>query len=152
MEEWCIIDSNPDYQVSNTGLVKSIKFNRVMVLRPQLRNGYWAVRLYKNGTQTMYDVHRLVALAFISNPDNKEQVDHINRIKMDNRVENLRWATQSENIINTRTRAEHRHIYHNRGSYQVQIHRNNTYVFCKNYKILAEAITARDAFLSVKNE
>ena len=82
MEEWRIIDSNPDYQVSNTGLVRSIKFNRVKVMRPALMNsGYWHVGLRGNGVQTHHTVHRLVALAFIPNPDGKNEVDHINRIK-----------------------------------------------------------------------
>lgn len=45
-------------------------------------------------------VHRLVAQAFIENPDNKSEVDHINRVKEDNRVENLRWATRNEQLEN----------------------------------------------------
>jgi len=150
MEEWRIIDSNPDYQVSSTGLVRSIKFNRVKVLRPALTNsGYWIISLTANGIQHSYKVHRLVALAFIPNPDNKPQVDHINRIRTDNRVENLRWATRSENNINVPTRAEHRHIQLTKWrSYHVQIQRNSKYVFCKTYPTLAEAVAGRDAFLS----
>jgi len=147
MEEWRIIDSNPDYQVSNTGLVRSIKFNRVRVLRPSLRSGYWHVILTANAVRTQHKVHRLVASAFIPNPDNKPQVDHINRIKTDNRVENLRWVTSSENNINTLDRTDHRNIYRHRDSYQVRIYRNNTCVFDKTYPTLAEAITSRDAFL-----
>lgn len=49
----------------------------------------------------LYPIHRLVAQAFIPNPKNKPQVDHINRNKIDNRVENLRWVTKSENARNT---------------------------------------------------
>ena len=149
MEEWRIIDSNPDYQVSNTGLVRSIKFNRVRVLHPKLSWGYWSVKLCKNGTRTHHAVHRLVALAFIPNSDGKNEVDHINRIRTDNRVENLRWATRSENAINVPTRAEHRHIYQLKSSsYEVRIQRNNTCVFYKTYPTLAEAVAGRDAFLS----
>jgi len=149
MEEWRIIDINPDYQVSNTGLVRSIKFNKVRVRCPVLRNGYWSVNLCKNGTKTLYNIHRLVALAFIPNPDNKSQVDHINRIKTDNRVENLRWVTSSENLVNRSFHAEHRNIQLTRSNtYQVDIHRNNTSVFRKTFPTLAEAVAGRDEYLA----
>ena len=148
MEEWHVIDSNPDYQVSNTGLVRSIKFNRVKVLRPVIRSGYWRVQLTTNGIGISCSVNRLVAAAFIPNPDNKEQVDHINRIKTDNRAENLRWATRSENCVNKPHSAEHRNISQRNGSYRVYITRNQQIVFLKTYSTLAEAITARDTFIN----
>lgn len=67
-------------------------------------NGY----LHKNGYRTVrirgkdYKVHRLVAETFIPNPENKPTVDHINRIRDDNRICNLRWATQKEQVENSR--------------------------------------------------
>ena len=149
MEEWRVIDINPDYQVSNTGLVRSIKFNKVRVRCPVLRNGYWGLYLSMNNVKSHFLIHRLVASAFIPNPDNKPQVDHINRVKTDNRVENLRWATRSENQINKPSRAEHRHIYRGAsGSYQVQIKRNRKWIFDKTYPTLNEAIAGRNDFLS----
>lgn len=148
MEEWRVIDSNPDYQVSNTGLVRSIKFNKVKVLQLAIRSGYCGVNLCNNGIQTPARVHRLVALAFIPNPDGKKEVDHINRVGTDNRIENLRWATRSENQINVPTRAEHRHVYRYKKSYQVKIHRNKTCVFRKTFPTLAEAVAGRDEYLA----
>ena len=64
------------------------------------RRGYKSCVLYKDGLKKTFMVHRLVAMTFIPNPDNKPTIDHINRIKTDNRVENLRWATWKENDDN----------------------------------------------------
>ena len=99
------------YQVSNLGRVKSldrIKTNKLigkhfvkeklMKLRLSSR-GYLSVGLTKNGKQVGYRVHRLVAQAFIPNPENKKEVNHINGVKTDNRVDNLEWCTSSENTI-----------------------------------------------------
>jgi len=62
--------------------------------------GYWTYKIKdKNGKHKSFTAHRLVALAFVPNPENKKEVDHINGIKTDNRVENLRWVTRSENEI-----------------------------------------------------
>ena len=71
---------------------KLLKFN----LNP---NGYLQVRLSKNGVAKTYRVNRLIALTFIKNPLNKETVNHINGNKLDNRVENLEWATEKEQAI-----------------------------------------------------
>lgn len=64
------------------------------------KNGYCAYFLPNNGEKKFTLVHRLVAEAFLPNPNNLPCVDHINTVKNDNRVENLRWVTQQENILN----------------------------------------------------
>ena len=92
------------YQVSNFGRVKSLNYSRTG--KPKIMKGdfttqgYYRVSLSKNGTRTNRNVHILVAQAFIPNPEDKPTVDHINRDKTDNRVENLRWATQLEQTLN----------------------------------------------------
>ena len=64
--------------------------------------GYIQVSLCKNGKQKSFKVHRLLATAFIPNPENKSCVDHINGIRDDNRLENLRWVTHRENMLGFR--------------------------------------------------
>ena len=79
--------------------VFSLKCGKVMEMTPQtLVSGYQQIGLTKNGVRTFYYLHRLVAEAFVPNPDNKPEINHINGDKSDNRPENLQWATKSENI------------------------------------------------------
>ena len=88
-----------DYQVSNSGRMKSLKHGKERFLKPvQTPGGYQQVCLY-NGKAKRDLVHRLVARAFIPNPENKRTVNHKNGIKTDNRVDNLEWATYSENCL-----------------------------------------------------
>ena len=91
------------YQISNQGRVWSVISQRYMKLY-QTPKGYLTVCLTaKNGKHKQEKVHRLVAMAFIPNPDNKPTVNHLNEIKTDNRVENIEWATMAEqNAYGTR--------------------------------------------------
>jgi hypothetical protein len=73
---------------------------RKRFLKEQNDKGYNYCALYKDGKPKNKKIHRLVALHYIPNPENKPEVDHINRDKKDNRVENLRWATKCENQQN----------------------------------------------------
>ena len=88
-----------DYQVSSLGRVKSFKYGKEKILKPgKGSRGYLTVSLSKNKKGKTIKVHRLVALAFIKNPQGKRTVNHINGVKADNRLSNLEWATDSENI------------------------------------------------------
>ena len=92
-----------NYQISDDGRVWSKKSNKW--LKPIDANGYKKVSLYKNGKLYQRLIHRLVAEAFIPNPNACEEINHINEDKSDNRVENLEWCTSSYNI-NYGTRVE----------------------------------------------
>ena len=93
------------YQVSNLGRVKSLKRKWVInerILRPDITlKGYLIVNLCKKGKCKTYRVNRLVALTFIKNPNNYPEVDHKNRIKCNNEIDNLRWVNGSMNQRNS---------------------------------------------------
>lgn len=96
MELWKPIKDFPDYEVSSFGNVKTNKRNKI--LAGTKSKGYHAVHMYgKEGKKTV-NVHRLVATAFIKNPLGKSCINHKNGIKDDNRVENLEWASHSDNL------------------------------------------------------
>jgi hypothetical protein len=99
MEIWKDIkDYEGLYQVSNLGKVKSLKFGKEKILKPgKSKKGYLAVVLCDNTIRKTFKVHRLIALTFIDNLHNKPQINHINGIKLDNRVDNLEWCTNGEN-------------------------------------------------------
>lgn len=100
MEVWKDINGYEGlYQVSNLGNVKSLKYGKERILKPDVSKfGYLFVDLCKNNICKSFRVHRLVAIVFIPNLENKEQVNHINGIKTDNMVQNLEWVTAKENI------------------------------------------------------
>lgn len=96
MSEKVIISKN--YYIKPDGKVYRILDDAEINLKPN-KNGYICITIEGKS----YRLHRLVAEAFIPNPEHKPQIDHINRNKLDNRVENLRWVTAQENSNNRRS-------------------------------------------------
>ena len=138
------------YKVSNFGNVFSKYKNGN--LKPRINNsGYYTVILCKNGEPKNKSIHRLVAEAFIPNPENKPYIDHIkHKEKLNNHVSNLRWSTPSENNLNrglmkNNTSGE-KDIYWDKtnSKWEVRVTNDGVQKFYGRFTELSEAIKKRD--------
>lgn len=141
------INDFPNYYITDTGDVYSRDYHqtgRVKKLTPRKdKRGYLYVGLCKKSKQQIRKIYRLVAEAFIPNPENKPQVNHKNGIKTDNRVENLEWATQSENM-------KHRYnVLGQKGTWFEKTGKNNPFskivLQIKDGKVVAEFYGCHEA-------
>lgn len=103
MKQWKKIPNYNLYEASTDGEIKTFNWKNKgieKIMKPAFDNsGYLRTMLKSDaGKIQTIKVHRIIAQSFIPNPDNKKEVNHINGIKHDNRVQNLEWATHSENI------------------------------------------------------
>lgn len=99
-EIWKTIENlNEEYQISNFGNVRHIKQNGIKILKSHKdKSGYLIINIYANNKNHSLKIHRLVANAFVPNPNSKEQVNHIDFNRINNRADNLEWCTLQENI------------------------------------------------------
>lgn len=152
IEEWRKIPGFPNYSVSSLG---NVRRDRAGYSRPvkKYRNpaGYEYVCLCKDGKTKSFAISRLVAMAFIPNPAGKPTVDHISRVRDDNRVSNLRWATYCEQGLNRSCPlggSGFRHITEQYGGFKFQLRRSGRIIAAVWTKTLAEALLVRDEFLA----
>jgi hypothetical protein len=99
MEETAVIE-NSNYVINLNGNLLNLKTNKFKKWTKDT-NGYIKTQIWINGIPKNVHQHRLLAKYFIENKFNKSQVNHINGIKHDNRIENLEWVTQSENTLHS---------------------------------------------------
>ena len=95
------IDDFHDYVIHPCGTILRIRKTKTTLRKQRKQKGYMRISLFKKGEGKKgkgFFVHRLLALHFIPNPENKPYIDHINGIRDDNRLENLRWVTHKENM------------------------------------------------------
>jgi hypothetical protein len=95
MEEWRVINSFPNYSISNFGNIMNNKTNKLMKIND--KGGYYHISLKNGEKRKNMKVHRLVALEFIPNPENKTDVNHEDKNKLNNNISNLTWMTRKEN-------------------------------------------------------
>ena len=143
-----------DYLIYNDGRVFSKFSNKFLKPGTNGRTGYKFIKLSNDNKQGSHTIHRLIALHYINNPENKRCVDHINRIKSDNRVENLRWVTHSENKQNQSKRVDnksgHKYISYNksrdRWAFKKTINKKKTH---KLFKTKTDALCYKFIFILI---
>lgn len=155
-EIWKDIEGyNGYYQVSNHGNVKSLKGNVERILKISKHSGYPIVTLSKNCICKTFLVHRLVAEAFIPNPDNLPIINHKDNSRDNNVASNLEWCTQKYNVNYSKHKMKHPHnVSTSSGRKYINILPNGRYkvrVFHKHerrFKDLESAIAFRNQFIA----
>lgn len=162
-EIWKDIDGYSGYyQISNFGRVKSFsrlvlngfsnRMTTIKIRKPKFnRSGYAEVCINFNNKSIQFRIHRLVALHFIDNPNNKSEVNHIDSNRLNNNVTNLEWTSKRENqchgSINRKKTSRYVGVWFNKKSksnaWRSQIQINNKCIYLGSYHTEEEAYQAR---------
>jgi len=144
------IPDYPNYLIYRDGRVWGVK-RRKFKTSHILRN-YERIALCKDGKNKFFYIHRLLALTYIPNPENKPHVDHIDRNTRNNNLDNLRWATREENMVNRKVTGKINERFiklSNKNHLEIHIRINSKTKFCKKskYWTLEQAVNARNIVL-----
>ena len=161
MDDFVQIANFDGYFINKNGEILSKRiYKEGRLMKPKMeKTGYYRICLYKDNKQEYMLVHRLLALTFIPNPDNLPFVDHHDRIRKNNSLDNLSWVTRELNNQN-RTRPKnnklgykHISVDKRKGNeyYRVRINRNGK-KHSKHFKTLEEAIKYRNEYLTELGE
>jgi len=149
LEEFKIINDYPNYKISNFGRIYSEKTK--IFLKPGVDNVGYLQTNFNNGVKKKYfRIHRLVAIYFIDNPNNFKCVDHIDKNKLNNDVNNLRWCSYSQNFMNKNKRkvnkdtSKYKGVYHSKQNkgWCSQICIDNKKIYLGTFKWEIEAAIA----------
>lgn len=103
MSDFMQIKDYPNYWAHIDGSIHSFYFKRPKILKPSTSNGHYKqIVLYKDEKGKSVNVHRVIAETFLDNPHKKEQINHIDGNKLNNKVSNLEWVTRIENARHSR--------------------------------------------------
>lgn len=127
------------YEISSHGRIRSLDKSWVndrggicrkagKVLTPDTAHGYYHIKLWQSGRFKWFQIHQLVAIAFIPNPENKPHVNHLNSNRGDNMVDNLEWCTPKENLVHASRMGR---LKHNNGKMVVNLTTGQQYKSCK---------------------
>jgi hypothetical protein len=146
LEMWKPVEGYPNYEVSSFGRVRNTKTGKILKHRIQ-KTGHCDVMLPGNGRLKHFQVHRLVATAFIDNPENKPLVDHINNDGKDNNIWNLRWCTRTENnrncSISKANTSSVKGVYFDKSAWTAHIQVNGKKLHLGRFETLKEAKEVR---------
>jgi len=148
------IEGYSNYLIYEDGRVYS-KYKNIFLKHACNRHGYLVCGLFNDGKEKKVKIHRLVAIHYIPNPENKPCVDHKNRDRQDNRIENLRWATRCENNQNKGVYKNNtsgtKNIYtHLNGYRYIKIMNKKTHT--KYFRTLEEAIQYKEEYEGKKQK
>ena len=145
-EEFRMCIENNNYSVSNFGRVRNNKTNKI-IKGSKGHGGYLQIMCPIDGIRHHKNIHRLVAVAFIPNPDDKELVDHIDNNRTNNNAYNLRWCTSNENqqnkCVSCNNTTGHKGVTFRNNRWVARIDHNGKRINLGSFKTVEEAIYAR---------